>query len=86
MKPQVVRLLVGLYPAGWRARYGEEFRTLLEEQPATLGGLTNIIGCALYERAGLLGGKLVKEVKNPSHWFCAREWPRWPPAQTFISR
>jgi len=64
MKPQVVRLLVGLYPAGWRARYGEEFRTLLEEQPATLSGLTNIIGCALYERAGLLGGKLVKEVKN----------------------
>ena len=25
--------LVGLYPAAWRQRYGEEFLALLEEQP-----------------------------------------------------
>ena len=27
------RFLVRLYPAGWRARYGDEFEALLEERP-----------------------------------------------------
>ena len=27
------RRLVGLYPAAWRQRYGEEFLALLEDQP-----------------------------------------------------
>ena len=27
------RFLIRLYPAGWRARYGEEFEALLEERP-----------------------------------------------------
>jgi hypothetical protein len=64
MKPRFVKLLIGLYPRGWRARYGEEFRTLLEEQPTTLGGLTNIIRCALSERLRLAGGHLMKDVKS----------------------
>jgi len=64
MNPRVVKLLIRLYPSGWRARYGEEFRTLLDEQPATLGGLTNIIICSFYERARLLKVNLVKEVKS----------------------
>ena len=27
------RFLIRLYPAGWRARYGDEFEALLEERP-----------------------------------------------------
>ena len=27
------RFLVRLYPADWRARYGDEFEALLEERP-----------------------------------------------------
>lgn len=30
-----MRWLIRLYPAAWRARYGEEFTALLEEQPVT---------------------------------------------------
>lgn len=30
-----MRLLLRLYPAAWRARYGEEFTALLEDQPLT---------------------------------------------------
>jgi hypothetical protein len=44
-----------MYPPEWRARYGEEFKALLEDHPATLGKITNIISCALFERASRLG-------------------------------
>ncbi len=64
MKSHVVKLLIRIYPASWRARYGGEFRSLLEKQPATLGVLINIIGCALYERVCLLGDNLLKVVKS----------------------
>jgi hypothetical protein len=55
MKPKLVKALIALYPRGWRDRYGEEFGAMLEEQPATLKGVLNIIGCALQERAHWLG-------------------------------
>jgi hypothetical protein len=29
----VIRLLLAVYPAGWRRRYGEEFRAVLESRP-----------------------------------------------------
>ena len=31
---RVALLLIRLYPANWRARYGEEFKALLEESSA----------------------------------------------------
>ncbi|HLV79868.1 MAG TPA: hypothetical protein VKT32_06275 [Chthonomonadaceae bacterium] len=43
-------LLARLYPAGWRARYGEEFLALLEQQPITPGTVLDIVLGALDAR------------------------------------
>jgi hypothetical protein len=41
------RWLVRLYPADWRARYGEEFLDLLESRPLTLRAVADVLRGAL---------------------------------------
>ena len=45
------RWLVNLYPASWRARYGDEFSALLDEQPVTPSTVIDIMRGALGARA-----------------------------------
>ncbi len=40
-------LLIRLYPANWRARYGEEFETLLEDSSAGLSSLFDLLKGAI---------------------------------------
>ncbi len=49
MNPKLAHLLVRLYPAHWRSRYGDEFEALLEARPGNLGTAANVIASALYE-------------------------------------
>jgi hypothetical protein len=46
-----MKWLVGLYPERWRARYGDEFRALLEEEPASPSLLIDVIRGALHAHA-----------------------------------
>ena len=42
-----MRWLLGLYPRGWRRRYGAELRTVLEAEPPTLRGVLDVLCGAL---------------------------------------
>ena len=44
------RLLTCLYPRAWRARYGAEFRSLLEDGDGSIRTLLNVILSAVCER------------------------------------
>ncbi len=44
---RVARFLIRLYPAHWRERYGEEFETLLEDSPAGLSSLLDLLKGAI---------------------------------------
>lgn len=45
------RWLVALYPARWRARYGDELEALLDEEPATIASVVDVIHGALAAHA-----------------------------------
>jgi hypothetical protein len=55
MNARLVRQLVGLYPQGWRTRYGGEFQRFLEDHPSDLRTILNVIGWSIYERVLSLG-------------------------------
>jgi hypothetical protein len=44
---RTARLLIRLYPANWRQRYGEEFETLLEDNPPALSGIFDLLRGAI---------------------------------------
>lgn len=44
------RRLTALYSREWRARYGEEFATFLEERPVTMVSIVDVVMSALRER------------------------------------
>ncbi len=44
---RVALFLIRLYPADWRARYGEEFETLLEDSPAGFSSLFDLLKGAI---------------------------------------
>jgi hypothetical protein len=46
MRLRLVRLLLRVYPARWRDRYGEEFAALLEDTPATPSVIADAVGAA----------------------------------------
>ncbi|HUP04767.1 MAG TPA: hypothetical protein VMU19_12305 [Bryobacteraceae bacterium] len=45
-----MRLAIRLYPAAWRARYGDEFRALLEDMKPARGDVWNVAKGALHMR------------------------------------
>jgi hypothetical protein len=47
MRPASAARLLRLYPAGWRARYGEEFAALLEEHPSSFKTLLDVLRSAV---------------------------------------
>jgi hypothetical protein len=47
LTPRVGALLLALYPEAWRARYGEEMRALLEDDPPSPRGLLSLVHGAL---------------------------------------
>jgi hypothetical protein len=51
MNSRLARVLVRLYPRGWRVRYGAEFEALLEEGPGGFVTVLDVMGSALGERA-----------------------------------
>jgi hypothetical protein len=51
----VRRLLLGLFPAPWRARYGEEFEVLLEERPLGPFDVADILLAAFDAHLNLRG-------------------------------
>jgi hypothetical protein len=50
MRVHLARRLASLYPASWRARYGDEFAAFLEDHPATPSAILDIIGSAMLEQ------------------------------------
>ncbi len=48
----MITLLIALHPKSWRARYGEEFRALLESQPLTVMVVLNVLGNAGRQHVG----------------------------------
>ena len=50
MNARLACWLTSLYPQVWRARYGNEFTKFLEEQPATLPAILDVMGSALLEQ------------------------------------
>lgn len=49
MNVRLGRLLTRLYPRAWRQRYGKEFQTFLEAEPAGLRGSWNVVWSAVCE-------------------------------------
>ncbi len=47
MSGRTARLLVALYPARWRAHYGEEFADLLLDCPTTPAVLSDVVRAAV---------------------------------------
>ena len=39
----MIRLLLALHPRSWRARYGQEFRALLEAEPVTAAVVLDVL-------------------------------------------
>ena len=50
-----MRSLVRLYPASWRARYGEEFEALLEERPLGPFDVADVLLSAVDASGAALG-------------------------------
>jgi hypothetical protein len=48
---RVSRALLRLYPGAWRARYGDEFLALVEDQGLSWRGVVDVVGAAAVERA-----------------------------------
>jgi hypothetical protein len=48
---RVARRLLGLYPRAWRARYGDEFLALVEDQGLSWRGVVDVVAAASVERA-----------------------------------
>lgn len=61
MTPQLARRLVALYPSPWRARYGIEFVTFLEERPFAIGAVLNVLGWAVVEHVRAIRGSAMDE-------------------------
>jgi hypothetical protein len=55
MHRRLARRLSSLYPASWRARYGDEFAAFLEDHPSTPSAILDIIGSAILERLRAAG-------------------------------
>jgi hypothetical protein len=63
----LIGLLLALYPAPWRRRYGEEFRSVLESRPlgpfdvadVVLGALDACLALRLAETSGANGGQVM---------------------------
>ena len=49
MNPTVARVLIGLYPRGWRERYGAEFEAFLVEGSTGFRETLNVVGSAVHE-------------------------------------
>ena len=47
MKPTSIDRLLRLYPARWRARYGDEYAALLETQPTTASVVLDVLAGAV---------------------------------------
>lgn len=47
----MITLLLALHPKAWRARYGDEFRALIEDQPLTTLVVLNVLGSAARQQA-----------------------------------
>jgi hypothetical protein len=56
MNSRAARLLMGLYPRGWRQRYGREFEALLAESRGDFRTLANVAWSALLEHILSLRG------------------------------
>jgi hypothetical protein len=50
IKPRIIRGLLGLYPAGWRAEYGEELAALLLSRAITASTIVDVVASATGER------------------------------------
>lgn len=60
MNARLARVLVRLYPRGWRRRYGAEFEAMLEDAPGGIGTMIDVMGSALGERVlPTTGGEMV---------------------------
>jgi hypothetical protein len=64
MNHKLVRLLVRLYPRGWRERYGEEFAALLETGSGGLRKSANVIWSAFGEHIFPTVGGNVNQLAN----------------------
>jgi uncharacterized protein involved in exopolysaccharide biosynthesis len=79
---RLARSLIGLYPASWRARYGDEFEALIEDSPPGIRGILDLMKGAIKMRltvpsfpklalllsiAGLLAGLGVSFVVAPRY-------------------
>ncbi|HYK36424.1 hypothetical protein [Alloacidobacterium sp.] len=53
MRPDLIEVLLRLYPHWWRSRYEAEFTALLEETPPGLASLLDIVVCAISTRVSL---------------------------------
>ena len=69
--------LLRLYPAGWRARYGDEFAALLDDYPLTCFGLLDVLLGALDAHIAPLDttGRILRMIQRPRRTaiavFCA---------------
>lgn len=60
MKPSTANRFIALYPAAWRARYGDEFQRLLSDQRLTPLLALDVVGGAI--DAHILGGRMTMKM------------------------
>ena len=61
---RAARALLRLYPRAWRARYGDEFLTLVEDQGLSWRGVVDVVAAAGVERARSIAAA-VRELDAP---------------------
>lgn len=80
MKTEQAARLVRLYPHSWRARYGEEFAALLEQQSLSAGVIANILLGALdahARRSAATGWLLLEQRLAPWLWWILAGMAGW---------
>jgi len=65
MNPVLVRLLLRLYPALWKERYGSEFSEFLQSEEARLSTLADVVRSAISERISPTVGATMNQQTYP---------------------
>ena len=75
MNSRLARLLTRLYPRAWRARYGPEFESFLENGRSDLRTLANVVCSALHERVfPTQGGEMSSRALQFHSWCVRAPW------------
>jgi len=73
MNRRLARVLIRLYPAVWRRRYGTEFEVLLQDERRGWRSSLNVVTAAALEHVSGFGGGTMQQNRTHFEGFAASE-------------